>query len=105
MHPNTIFEAASGSGAAINNIAPAFQIERSATEQDVKRAYRRLSLQLHPDKNPDPKAVPMFLQVNQAYRALTGIKALPLQMHHASKGKALKQALHLPLLPTGLLLN
>ena len=48
------------------------QIERSATEQDVKKAYRRLSLQYHPDKNQDPKAVPIFLQINQAYKALTG---------------------------------
>ena len=59
-------------GIQSNAAFAALQVERSATEQDVKKAYRRLSLQLHPDKNPDPEAVPMFLKVNQAYRALTG---------------------------------
>jgi hypothetical protein len=48
------------------------QLDRSATEQDVKKAYRRMSLQFHPDKNSAPEAVPIFLQISQAYRALTG---------------------------------
>ena len=48
------------------------QLDRGAPEQDIKKAYRRLSLQYHPDKNPDPTAVPIFLAISQAYRALTG---------------------------------
>lgn len=48
------------------------QLERSATEQDVKKAFKRLSLQYHPDKNSAPEAVPVYLKISQAYRALTG---------------------------------
>ena len=38
----------------------------------MKKAFRRLSLQYHPDKNSDPAAAPVFLQISQAYKALTG---------------------------------
>lgn len=53
------------------------QLERSATDQDVKKAFRRLSLQFHPDKNSAPEAVPVFLKISQAYRALTGTLHIP----------------------------
>ena len=49
------------------------QIERGATDKDVKRAYRQLSLQYHPDKNPDPAASKYFAEsISKAYKALTG---------------------------------
>lgn len=39
---------------------------------DIKRAYRRLSLVFHPDKNPDnPLAASTFIQISKAYAALT----------------------------------
>lgn len=37
---------------------------------EIKRAYKRLSLQLHPDKNPEPDAVDKFDAVKQAYDTL-----------------------------------
>ena len=38
----------------------------------VKRAYRTLSLQYHPDKNPDPEATKFFTEsITPAYKALT----------------------------------
>jgi curved DNA-binding protein CbpA len=36
----------------------------------VKRAYHKLALKLHPDKNSAPGAVERFKQVNAAYTAL-----------------------------------
>lgn len=42
-----------------------------ATSEDVKAAYRRLSMQHHPDRNPgDPHATFRFCEVNEAYEAL-----------------------------------
>jgi len=37
---------------------------------EIKRAYRRLSLELHPDKNPSPEASDQFDQVKKAYDVL-----------------------------------
>jgi molecular chaperone DnaJ len=46
-------------------------IERSASEQDIKRAYRKLALELHPDRNPgDPTAEERFKEASEAYSVL-----------------------------------
>jgi translocation protein SEC63 len=47
-------------------------LEHGATDRDIKKAYRKLSLQFHPDKNPDPKAAAYFAShIAKAYAALT----------------------------------
>ena len=47
-------------------------VKRDASEADIKKAYRKLAKQLHPDKNKDnPKASERFSKVTQAYDILT----------------------------------
>lgn len=47
-------------------------IPKDATPKDIKKAYRNLSKQYHPDKNPDDKeAEEKFKQVAQAYETLS----------------------------------
>jgi DnaJ-class molecular chaperone len=47
-------------------------VSRSASEQEVKSAYRKLAKELHPDRNTDnPKASERFSQVTQAYDLLS----------------------------------
>jgi DnaJ-class molecular chaperone len=47
-------------------------IKRGASEAEVKKAYRSLAKQLHPDRNTDnPKAAERFAQVTQAYDLLS----------------------------------
>ncbi|MES1174017.1 MAG: DnaJ C-terminal domain-containing protein [Myxococcales bacterium] len=47
-------------------------VSRSATDDEIKKAYRKLAAQLHPDKNPgDKKTEARFKNVNRAYQALS----------------------------------
>ena len=47
-------------------------VARDASEADVKKAYRKLAKELHPDRNKDnPKASERFSQVTNAYDLLT----------------------------------
>ncbi|KAG1705070.1 hypothetical protein DVH05_005094 [Phytophthora capsici] len=43
-------------------------LTRGASAQEVKKAYRKLALQFHPDKNPDPAATAKFQQLSAAYK-------------------------------------
>ncbi|PRY42097.1 molecular chaperone DnaJ [Geodermatophilus tzadiensis] len=46
-------------------------LSRGASDADIKKAYRRLARDLHPDVNPDPEAKERFQEVSRAYQALT----------------------------------
>src|SRR3954449_162889 len=46
-------------------------VARDASDSDIKRAYRRLARDLHPDVNPDAGAKERFQEVTRAYEALT----------------------------------
>jgi molecular chaperone DnaJ len=46
-------------------------VGRNASEEEVKRAYRRLAVKFHPDKNPeDPHAEEKFKELGEAYDVL-----------------------------------
>jgi len=49
-------------------------IERNATEADIKRAFRRLAQQYHPDVSSDDSAADKFKEINEAYQVLSDPK-------------------------------
>src|SRR5438309_11959338 len=55
----------------INNYYEVMGVGRSATEEKVKHAYRKLAVKFHPDKNPeDSHAEEKFKELGEAYDVL-----------------------------------
>jgi len=47
-------------------------VDRKASDEQIKKAYRKLALQYHPDRNPDNKqAEETFKEINEAYQVLS----------------------------------
>lgn len=46
-------------------------VDKNASSADIKRAYRKLARDYHPDVNPSPEAQERFREVSRAYEVLT----------------------------------
>ena len=50
-------------------------VERSASKEDIRKAYRKLAMKYHPDRNPnDKQAEERFKEINEAYQVLSDAK-------------------------------
>ncbi len=46
-------------------------VDRDAGDREIKKAFRKLALQYHPDKNKDPEAEEKFREIAEAYEVLS----------------------------------
>jgi molecular chaperone DnaJ len=46
-------------------------LQKNADERDIKRAYRKLAMEYHPDRNPSPDAEERFKESSEAYEVLS----------------------------------
>ncbi len=49
-------------------------VSRDSSADEIKRAYRKLARELHPDVNPDPKVQDQFKEITAAYETLSDSK-------------------------------
>ncbi|PKH47589.1 molecular chaperone DnaJ [Dehalococcoides mccartyi] len=46
-------------------------LERSASDEDIKKAFRKMAMKHHPDRNHEEGAADKFKEVNEAYEVLS----------------------------------
>lgn len=56
----------------MSNYYETLGVERNASKEEIKKAYRKLSMEYHPDHNPDnPEAETKFKEISEAYSVLS----------------------------------
>ncbi|KAJ6366598.1 hypothetical protein OIU77_003061 [Salix suchowensis] len=64
------------------------QVDKTATDDDLKKAYRKLAMKWHPDKNPNNKkdAEAKFKQISEAYEVLSDIQKRAVYDQYGEEG-------------------
>lgn len=64
-------------------------VSRDASADEIKKAYRKLALQYHPDKNPDnPEAANKFKEISEAYEVLSNEQKREMYNRYGKEGVA-----------------
>lgn len=61
-------------------------LQKGASDDDIKKAYRKLALKYHPDKNKTPGAEEKFKEVAEAYEILSDKKKRGIYDKHGEEG-------------------
>jgi molecular chaperone DnaJ len=63
------------------------RVSRSATEEEIKKNYRKLAMQYHPDRNPgDKEAEEKFKEAAEAYEVLSDREKREIYDHYGHEG-------------------
>lgn len=73
-------------------------INRSATEKEIRKAYKKLALKYHPDKTN--RSQEKFIEINQAYKILIALREAGAHTQRdlvvGSPTRSTRETLHLP---------
>ena len=61
-------------------------VKPGASDSDLKKAYRKLALQYHPDKNSSPEAGEKFKEISMAYECLSNPEKRRIYDQHGEQG-------------------
>ncbi|KAF7312295.1 Chaperone protein DnaJ [Mycena indigotica] len=61
-------------------------VHKSASDKDIRHAYKKLSRKFHPDKNKDPGAEDRFVEIAHAYEVLSDPKKREIYDRHGEEG-------------------
>lgn len=50
-------------------------VDHNATDEEIRRAYKRMALIYHPDKNKHPRTTAQFRKINEAFNVLSDASA------------------------------
>jgi len=64
-------------------------IAKGATEEEIKKAYRKQALRFHPDKNKSPGAEDKFKEIAEAYDVLSDVKKKDIYDRFGEEGNVL----------------
>lgn len=62
------------------------EIKKDANDDEIKKAYRKLALKYHPDKNKSPQAEERFKEIAEAYEVLSDKKKRDMYDQHGEDG-------------------
>lgn len=77
-------------------------IQKGASDEDIKKAYRKQALRYHPDKNKSPGAEEKFKEIAEAYDVLRDPKKKDIYDRYGEEGKRSTNCAWLPNLILGL---
>uniref|UniRef100_A0A8C9DLD2 DnaJ homolog subfamily C member 16 n=1 Tax=Prolemur simus TaxID=1328070 RepID=A0A8C9DLD2_PROSS len=63
-------------------------VSRTASQADIKKAYKKLAREWHPDKNKDPGAEDKFIQISKAYEILSNEEKRAHYDHYGAAGES-----------------
>ena len=68
-----------------------FGLDEKASKEDIRKAYRKLAMKYHPDRNPDPRAHQIFVDLAEAYDILISDRPLKESAPKARKEKSFEE--------------
>ena len=71
----------------MKNLYETLHITTDATSEEIKKSYKRLALQYHPDRNKSPDGIEEFKRISQAYEILSD----PVKREHYDSGSHFSQ--------------